>query len=265
MERAVEHSQKILLILTPNWIGSEWTNFESLLAQTDDPSGLRQRILPIKLAKCDPPKRISILTHADFTNESQNEIQLLRIISAIKKEKDNTSKPATDAHQPNPSAKKIHYGNSYLLKENFAGRVHERKLLSDWLSTDKRQILALTAIGGMGKSALAWAWLHRDVVDQELSGMIPDTEDDAKYCRVSDGKFPESIFWWSFYEPESSFVRFSDWLASEIAKKIAIPVSFSCAYDKIKEIVNVLSMRLRLRPQSLPKPFPVDMWIKCLT
>jgi len=25
------------------------------------------------------------------------------------------------------------------------------------------------------------------------------------------------------------------------------------------------SMRLRLRPQSLPKPFPIDMWIKCLT
>jgi len=25
------------------------------------------------------------------------------------------------------------------------------------------------------------------------------------------------------------------------------------------------AMRLRLRPQSLPKPFPVDMWIKCLT
>jgi len=24
-------------------------------------------------------------------------------------------------------------------------------------------------------------------------------------------------------------------------------------------------MRLRLRPQSLPKPFPIDMWIKCLT
>jgi len=25
------------------------------------------------------------------------------------------------------------------------------------------------------------------------------------------------------------------------------------------------NMRLRLRPQSLPKPFPIDMWIKCLT
>ena len=113
MERAVERSKKILLILTPNWTESEWTNFESLLAQTDDPSGLRQRILPIKLAKCDPPKRISILTYADFTNESQNEIQLLRIISAIKKEKENTSEPATIDYKPEALEAKIYYGNFY--------------------------------------------------------------------------------------------------------------------------------------------------------
>jgi len=240
MERAVERSKKILLILTPNWIESEWTNFESLLAQADDPSGLRQRILPIKLVKCDPPKRISILTYADFTNESQHEIQLLRIISAIKKERVDTCKPAAVAPKSEASAIKIHYGNSYLLKENFSGRVHERKLLSDWLNGDNHQILALTAIGGMGKSALAWAWLHRDVLHQNTVGMLPDTEEDAKVCKVSEGKFPESVFWWSFYEQESSFGKFLDWLASEIAKEIPIPDSFSCTYDKIKEVVNVL-------------------------
>jgi hypothetical protein len=83
MERAVEHSNKILLVLTPDWIESEWTNFESLLAQTDDPSGLRQRILPLKWAECNPPKRISMLTYADFTKEDTSE-EMQKIIKAIK-------------------------------------------------------------------------------------------------------------------------------------------------------------------------------------
>ena len=39
MERAVERSRKTLLVLTPAWVESDWANFESLLSQTEDPSG----------------------------------------------------------------------------------------------------------------------------------------------------------------------------------------------------------------------------------
>ena len=35
IERAVESSQRTLLVLTPHWVASEWTNFESLLLQTE--------------------------------------------------------------------------------------------------------------------------------------------------------------------------------------------------------------------------------------
>jgi len=108
--------------------------------------------------------------------------------------KESMDKPAAAAHQPEASETKIYYGNSYLLKENFAGRVHERKLLSDWLIRDEHQILALTAIGGMGKSALAWAWLHHDVLHKDLSSMLHDTEYDANNCKIPDDKSPKSAF-----------------------------------------------------------------------
>ena len=34
MERAVEQCAKTILVFTPDWVNSEWTQFESLLLQT---------------------------------------------------------------------------------------------------------------------------------------------------------------------------------------------------------------------------------------
>jgi len=59
MENAVEHSRKTLIVLTPAWVESEWTAFESLLIQTDDPAGRRARMIPLLLKSCEPPKELS--------------------------------------------------------------------------------------------------------------------------------------------------------------------------------------------------------------
>jgi hypothetical protein len=86
MENAVERSRKTLIVLTPAWVESEWTTFESLLIQTDDPAGRRARMIPLLLKPCKPPKRIAMLTYLDFTQPSEVEFQLQRLVSAIRGE-----------------------------------------------------------------------------------------------------------------------------------------------------------------------------------
>ena len=49
MEDAVDESRHTVLVLTPNWTGSEWTDFEAVLTQTDDPVGRRQKMIPFML------------------------------------------------------------------------------------------------------------------------------------------------------------------------------------------------------------------------
>jgi hypothetical protein len=68
MENAVDHSRHTLIVLTPAWVESAWTEFESLLIGVADPAGRRRRMLPVMLERCTPPARIAILTYADFTN-----------------------------------------------------------------------------------------------------------------------------------------------------------------------------------------------------
>lgn len=69
------------------------------------------------------------------------------------------------------------------------GRDSELRQLDDWLSDDQgARTMSIVAVGGEGKSALAWEWvLHR----------LP-----RHICE------PRPVFWWSFYETHATFERF---------------------------------------------------------
>ncbi|MDO9098312.1 MAG: DUF4062 domain-containing protein, partial [Candidatus Methanoperedens sp.] len=80
------------------------------------------------------------------------------------------------------------YYPAYPMHENFTGREQEREMLTNWLRKDSHPMLALIAMGGMGKTALAWHWLTEDI-------------------KGSDEQ-PRKILWWSFYDSEAGFDRF---------------------------------------------------------
>jgi tetratricopeptide (TPR) repeat protein len=212
MENAAEYSRKTLLILTPRWVQSEWTKFESLLIQTEDPSGVQRRTLPLLLEKCQLPKRLSIFTYADFTDPANWDNELKRIIAAIRE----------SAIPPTPTQLLPNLVHPYALQANFTGRVNERKELTAWLADDARPICALIAMGGMGKSALSWYWVTKDVL----------TAAQASSAFAVDG-----VMWWSFYEGESSFAKFIDEAFRYVTGQPTIDVErFPTAYDRAQEL-----------------------------
>jgi hypothetical protein len=84
MERAAEQSRKTLLVMTPNWVESEYAGLEALLVQTGDPIGRARRLVPLMLKKCQPRSGISILTYADFTDPAQWESEFGRALDALR-------------------------------------------------------------------------------------------------------------------------------------------------------------------------------------
>lgn len=85
---------------------------------------------------------------------------------------------------------------------NFTGRWQERVLLSEWLAEDTcHPLLVLRALGGFGKSALTWHWLHHDVDEQQW----------------------ERVFWWSFYEQDARMENFLRVLFHYIAPNQLVP------------------------------------------
>ncbi|MFZ7090019.1 hypothetical protein [Primorskyibacter sp. 2E233] len=78
------------------------------------------------------------------------------------------------------SPPRLHTPYRYPLHNDvFVGRSPDLAELTDWATADDRPIHALIAMGGSGKSALAWRWMSHD-------------------AQALDPPF-EGFFWWDFY------------------------------------------------------------------
>lgn len=83
MERAIAQSSKTLMLLTPDYLKGESTQFETILIQAIDPARRYHRVIPILLEFCELPLWLKALAYLDFTDPDQHAFQLSRLISAI--------------------------------------------------------------------------------------------------------------------------------------------------------------------------------------
>jgi len=113
--------------------------------------------------------------------------------------------PSKDRGTLLPLPPQPYFAHPYPLQQNFTGRVRERLMLTEWLQSG-RNLLSLAAIGGMGKSALTWAWVQRDLLGLPLPGSAADGGEE---CRMPEASRPEGVLWWSFYEEKASFGAFA--------------------------------------------------------
>lgn len=122
----------------------------------------------------------------------------------------------------------------YPLQKHFQGRYEERKNLSNWLSQDTEVLYTLVAMGGMGKSALAWVWLLHDVLGKEIPSVtIEKITPNSQFNSSFHG-----VFWWSFQGAEANFSAFLDnalsYLSGEKGDSQTTP------YEKVRSLFSYL-------------------------
>jgi tetratricopeptide (TPR) repeat protein len=159
MERAVEQCAKTILVFTPDWVNSEWAQFESLMLQTEDPIGLRKRTLPLMLTECMLPPRLKIFTYADFKNKNDWEAQLERLISQIKKDFAAPA-PIPPPHPPLP-VEHIYMKNWLRTEFELFGRQQELARLDQAWQSAETNVISFVALGGVGKTTLVNKWLEK--------------------------------------------------------------------------------------------------------
>ncbi len=109
----------------------------------------------------------------------------------------------------------------YPIQENFTGRLKERAMLTNWVrAADSRPMLSLVGMGGLGKSALTWFWLHEDLPQEKL--------------RFS------GVIWWSFYEREASFESFLVHTLLYASAGTIDPMQVPSDYDRMSALWCIL-------------------------
>jgi hypothetical protein len=83
MERVVGSSRHIVLVMSPNWVQSEWSGFEYFFASADDPVAREGKIVPLLIAATELPRRHQFRTYADLTNPETYEREIGRVIEAL--------------------------------------------------------------------------------------------------------------------------------------------------------------------------------------
>jgi len=180
MALGVEKCPKTLLVLTPDYIDSEWCDLEVLMGQTLSPANRDLRLIPLVKTPCEKPLYVRALTHIDFTDGADHNLAWRQLLTAL-------GKPPEPEPVPQPQRETWLLAHPYPMPPNFTGRAAERAMLNAWLAADAAHpLLSLRALGGFGKSALVWHWLTHDV-------------------RPAD--WPR-VVWWSFYEGDASFEQF---------------------------------------------------------
>lgn len=179
LERGVLECRKTLLVLTPEYVASEWCELETILGGTLSPANRDLRLITLLKAPCDLPLRIAALTYVDFT-AADHTLAWRQLLTAL-------GAPPPPPEPSQPTRDEWLLAQPYAMPPNFTGRRSERAMLTRWLMEDAAHpLFVLRALGGFGKSALTWHWLLHDV-------------DPAQWPRV---------VWWSFYEPDAGMESF---------------------------------------------------------
>ncbi|MDC0723039.1 hypothetical protein [Nannocystis bainbridge] len=136
--------------------------------------------------------------------------------------KGDATTTALDAHLPAPPPLPAPYlVHPYFQSRVFTGRTADLAELDLWLAHGQ-PARVLVALGGVGKSALAWAWLQRRLVDAPWAGCL----------------------WWSFYEGGADF--------DALIRHLAIYATGMAPLDALRADRPALEQRILAALQARP-------------
>ncbi|MEM3207294.1 MAG: toll/interleukin-1 receptor domain-containing protein [Halobacteria archaeon] len=83
IERGVRTAEKLICVLSPDFLESDWTALEYQIKLLDDPAGRKGLIVPILYRECDVPYRLRIRLAADFRKQDNHERAYRRLLVAL--------------------------------------------------------------------------------------------------------------------------------------------------------------------------------------
>jgi hypothetical protein len=164
MHRALEQCSRIIAVLSPDYLASDFCKTEWLAAFEEDPTGTAQRLIPVRIADFKPTGLLAGRTYIDLVDKSETEAAAF-LLKRLKQLNQGRAKPAAapgfpsrfqmGTVKPAPLFPGLPPNNLPRL-HFFFGRDKELAKIADALSPKTRTWGALIdGPGGIGKTSLA--------------------------------------------------------------------------------------------------------------
>lgn len=132
----------------------------------------------------------------------------------------------------------------HVLREAFTGRAPQRHSLTRWWREDGPPVHVLVGMGGLGKSSLAWVWMHEDVLGTDVVGQPTKPTPRQRKGGLRPAERPDGVLWWSFYAPElqiqESFELFVDRALAYVTGGQIQPEKVPTLNKKISDLLDRL-------------------------
>ncbi|MEL6777483.1 MAG: toll/interleukin-1 receptor domain-containing protein, partial [Cyanobacteria bacterium J06597_16] len=184
MQRAAAETDKTILVLSENYLASEFTQPEWAAAFVDDPTSLERRLIPVRVQVCEPRGLLRPIVYVDLVGV-EKEAARQRLLEALPerlkpksepefpKGEGETGKGKSDEQGecveppdfPNPAVSKP-WNVPYDRNAFFTGRETVLNDLRSQLADGGAAAIAqaISGLGGIGKTqtAVEYAYRHRD-------------------------------------------------------------------------------------------------------
>ncbi|MEE9234587.1 MAG: tetratricopeptide repeat protein [Candidatus Acidoferrales bacterium] len=173
----VEQSQKVVLVLSPEFLDNEWPEFESRIIIQIDPIGRKERLIPLLHTHCKIPRELGFRQALDFTSAHLGPVEFDFCYQQLAYNLDksrpyegdferfkqtyrSTATEAIPPLSPLPQGSRMPHASNPL----FVGRENELKKLARKLTPGSGTTVgvqaAVTGMGGVGKTQLAIEYVH---------------------------------------------------------------------------------------------------------
>jgi tetratricopeptide (TPR) repeat protein len=177
MDRAVG-AQKTIAVLSEDYLSAAYTQPEWAAAFANDPQGLAQTLIPIRVRDCKPTGLLRPLIYVDLVELSEQDARQA-VLGAMQARAKPPQKPKFPGALPHHSANKVVFPGqitipwTVLYKRNpyFKGREDELQALRENLLQTSAAALtqpqAISGLGGIGKTQTAVEYAYRNWTDYE--------------------------------------------------------------------------------------------------
>lgn len=188
--RAASEAGRILALLSPAYLSSRWAQAEWAAAFEEDPTGMRGRLVPVRIHPVKLEGLLSQIVYVDLVGLDEQEARAT-LLKGLRKERSRPEEPPTFPgfvaerkppvspspeggalarlaaipldHVPSPAPLPPGSRVPFAPNPDFVGREHELRVIAEGFAANENGpiLLLVRGEGGIGKTALAAEFAHR--------------------------------------------------------------------------------------------------------